>query len=79
MHPNKPRMFNCIVCGKFYDYSKSRADYRGYCSAKCENAHEKMCGYDPKKHKRLNSPERKKWHDDYVRRRETTPGADPYR
>lgn len=35
----------CRTCGKQYATEKSRADYTGYCSAKCLHAKAKELGY----------------------------------
>lgn len=35
----------CRNCGKQYDPMKSRADYRGYCTAKCLHEKAKEHGY----------------------------------
>ncbi len=35
----------CRTCTKTYDEHKSRAEYKGYCSAKCLHTMAKRCGY----------------------------------
>ena len=35
----------CRNCGKLYDRYKSRAEYQGYCSAKCQHGAAKTLGY----------------------------------
>lgn len=35
----------CRTCGKVYDMAKGRADFQGFCSAKCQHAKAKACGY----------------------------------
>lgn len=35
----------CRTCGKLYDMAKGRADFQGFCSAKCQHAKAKACGY----------------------------------
>ncbi len=35
----------CRQCGKLYSMALSRADLQGFCSAKCQHAKAKACGY----------------------------------
>lgn len=35
----------CRNCGKHYDESKARGDYKGFCSAKCQHEKARSLGY----------------------------------
>lgn len=35
----------CRCCGKEYNFTKSRAEYQGYCSASCQHKKAKALGY----------------------------------
>jgi hypothetical protein len=41
----RPKKCKCRQCGGIYNPDKSRADYTGYCSAKCLHAKAKKLGY----------------------------------
>lgn len=40
----------CRNCGKEYDRNKSRAEYKGFCSAKCQHVKAKQLGYRKGRH-----------------------------
>lgn len=43
------RRCHCRNCGGEYDSAKSRGDYKGFCSAKCQHAKARYLGFRPKK------------------------------
>jgi hypothetical protein len=40
----------CRKCGRAYDPNKTRADWRGYCSAACQHQMARDLGYRPGKY-----------------------------
>lgn len=42
-------------CGKSYDARKARGDWKGFCSARCQHAVAKQCGYSRSRNSRDRS------------------------
>lgn len=66
--------FVCIECLHKYDPDKSRANYRGYCSRKCEGIVEKRFSIKSGKYE---SEKQNRFLAYTSKTRQLTPGADP--
>lgn len=65
-------LYKCVVCNKDYDYLKTRSNYRGTCSRKCEKVIEKSVGG-------LDTKEgRARFSHKMHALRDSIPGADPW-
>ena len=67
--------YKCVVDGKLYDPTKTRADYKGLCSMRCQHQLAREQGFNPRTDKRTG--EWKFISNELKRRRETIPGAEP--